>query len=120
MAHRIPRQTLFLLRNNIPIDFIITDFLKLPWKTSEGSLRFLCPLCQEFNSATNPKTNLARCFRCNKNFNPIDLVMAHKDIPFKTALDLLLPLLKPQPKRAVPPNDPHQIVANLSQNMRIT
>jgi hypothetical protein len=52
MANRIPRQTLFLLRNDIPIDFIITDFLCLPCKISEGFLRFLCPLCQEFNSAT--------------------------------------------------------------------
>ena len=119
MANCISRQTLFLLRNDILIDFIITDFLRLPCKMSEGFLRFLCPLCQEFNSATNPKTNLARCFRCKKNFNPIDLVMAEKDIPFKNAVDLLLPLLNPRPKRAEPPNDPFLIAANLSQNMRV-
>ena len=119
MAHRIPRQTLFLLRNDIPIDFIITDFLRLPCKMSEGFLRFLCPLCQDFNSATNPKTNLARCFRCEKNFNPIDLVIAEKGISFKDAVHLLLPLLKPRPKRAEPPDDPRQIAASLSQNMRV-
>ena len=119
MPHRIPRHTLFLLRNNIPIDFVISDFLRLPCKTSEGFLRFLCPLCQEFNSATNPNTNLARCFSCNKNFNPIDLVMVENDIPFKDAVNLLLPLLKPRPKRAEPPNDPLLILANLSQRMRV-
>lgn len=120
MANRIPRQTLFRLRNDIPIDFIITDFLNLPCKISEGFLRFLCPLCQEFNSATNPNTNLARCFRCKKNFNPIDLVMAEKGIPFRSAVDLLLPLLNPRSKPAEPPNDPRQIVANLSQKMRVS
>lgn len=119
MADRIPRQTLFLLRNHIPIDLIITDFLTLPSKSSEGSLRFLCPLCQEFNSATNPKTNLARCFRCNKNFNPIDLVMAAKRLPFKDAVHLLLPLLNPPPIRPKPPNDPCPILTTLSQKMSV-
>ena len=118
MAHRIPRQTLFLLRNNIPIDFVITDVLSIPNKISEGFLRFLCPLCLEFNSATNPKTNLARCFSCKKNFNPIDLVMAEKDIPFKTAVHLLLPILNPPPTRPEPPNHPRQALPNLPQKIR--
>jgi DNA primase len=108
MADRIPRQTLFLLRNHIPIDFVIADFLNLPSKMSEGFLRFLCPFCHEFNSATNPKTNLARCFRCNKNFNPIDLVMADKKLPFKKAVALLLPLLNPPQKNPTSPMPPSQ------------
>ena len=117
MSQRIPRQTLFRLRNDIPIDFIILDFLDLPRKMSEGFLRFLCPLCLEFNSATNPKTNLARCFRCKKNFNPIDLVMVDKGVPFKDAVRLLLPLLKPPLKTANPPQplSPHSV--NLSQKI---
>ena len=103
MPNRIPRQTLFRLRNDIHIDFIIADFLRLPCKVSEGFLRFLCPICQELNSATNPKTNLARCFRCKKNFNPIDLVMAEKGISFKDAILLLLPLLSPGENGPSPP-----------------
>jgi len=75
MSNRLPPEMLRQLRNQIPIAILIERFPKLPTKVSEGYLRFLCPLCSEFITATNPKTNLARCFRCEKNFNPIELVM---------------------------------------------
>jgi DNA primase len=77
------------LRNEIPITLVIAEFLKLPTKVSEGYFRFLCPLCTEFITATNPKTNLARCFLCEKNFNPIDMVMVVKQISFSKAVDYL-------------------------------
>lgn len=77
------------LRNDIPINLVIKEFLKIPVKFSEGYFRFLCPICSEFITATNPKTNLARCFRCQKNFNPIDMVMVTKQIPFRRAVDYL-------------------------------
>ena len=77
------------LRNEIPITLVIAEFLKLPTKVSEGYLRFLCPLCTEFITATNPKTNLARCFLCEKNFNPIDMVMVVKQVSFCKAVDYL-------------------------------
>jgi len=77
------------LRNEIPITLVIAEFLKLPTKVSEGYLRFLCPLCTEFITATNPKTNLARCFLCEKNFNPIDMVMVVKQVSFSKAVDYL-------------------------------
>jgi DNA primase len=95
---RIASSVLRQLRNDIPIDFVITSVLNIPAKSSEGFLRFLCPFCSEFNSATNPKTNLARCFRCNKNFNPIDLVIADKGVPFKDAVNHLLPFLHKEHK----------------------
>ena len=66
---------LFSLRNNIPIDILIGKYLNIPSKFSEGYFRFVCPLCGESLTATNPKTNLARCFRCERNFNTIDMVM---------------------------------------------
>jgi len=77
------------LRNEIPITLVIAEFLKLPTKVSEGYFRFLCPLCTEFITATNPKTNLARCFLCEKNFNPIDIVMVAKQVNFRKAVDYL-------------------------------
>ena len=77
------------LRNEIPITLVIAEFLKLPTKVSEGYFRFLCPLCTEFITATNPKTNLARCFLCEKNFNPIDMVMVAKQVSFSKAVDYL-------------------------------
>jgi DNA primase len=93
MPKRFSRNLLFRLRNDIPVDLVITRVLDIPSKTSEGYLRFLCPLCSEFNSSINPRANLARCFPCNKNFNPIDLVMAEKGISFSQAVSLLTPLL---------------------------
>ncbi len=61
----------------------------MPSKTTEGYFRFLCPVCNEFNTATNPKTNLARCFGCRRNFNPIDMVMVVKRMNFKDAVEYL-------------------------------
>jgi len=92
----ISRQRLWRLRNEIPVDHILEE-LDLPTKLSEGYLRFLCPLCREFNTATNPRTNLARCFRCSRNFNPIDLVMVVHGLPFLEAVAYLTPLLPAPP-----------------------
>jgi len=64
------KQLLRRLRNEIPIAVLIAQYLKLETKADGGYIRFLCPVCKEFRTATNPKTNLARCFRCKKNFNP--------------------------------------------------
>lgn len=78
MKRRFSADELFELRNAIPIDTLIKELLAIPSKTSEGFLRFLCPKCHEFQTATNSSTNLARCFLCEENFNPIDLVMIVK------------------------------------------
>ncbi len=75
MSRHFSAHELFVLRNYIPIDTLIEVGLNIPAKVSEGYFRFLCPICNEFQTATNPKTNLARCFRCEKNFNTIDMVM---------------------------------------------
>jgi len=42
----------------------------------------MCPLCNGFDTAVNPRTNLARCFACEKNFNTIDLVMLVRQADF--------------------------------------
>jgi hypothetical protein len=41
-------------------------------------------------TACHPKTNLGRCFRCQRNFNPIDLVMVVKGFCFQEAVRFLL------------------------------
>lgn len=86
---RISASRLRELRNDIPVSEVIRVYLGLPSKEREGFLRFLCPLCREFNTATNPKTNLARCFRCKRNFNPIDIVMLVQGCSFLEAVKLL-------------------------------
>jgi len=86
---RFTQNELFELRNHIPINALIEKRLKMPAKISEGHFRFLCPLCGEFQTATNPKTNLARCFRCNRNFNTIDMVMTCEKSSFVETVNTL-------------------------------
>lgn len=78
-----------MLRNQIPIDEVITDLLNLKVRNVNAILRFCCPLCDNFHTATNHETNLARCFDCQKNFNPIDLVMTVGKCSFVDAVQLL-------------------------------
>jgi len=89
MTRRFSSQELFELRNHIPIDTLIERRLMLPSKVTEGFFRFLCPVCQEFQTAINPKTNLARCFRCERNFNTIDLVMICRNMSFVESVTYL-------------------------------
>ncbi|MDZ7762100.1 MAG: CHC2 zinc finger domain-containing protein [Desulfovermiculus sp.] len=83
------KKELYQLRNEIPITVVIADVLDIPSKMIDGYFRFLCPLCSEFMTATNSKTNLARCFRCQKNFNPIDITMIVNKYTFKEAVGYL-------------------------------
>ncbi len=88
------KEYLKMLGNCIPIASLISDTLDIPTKISDGYLRFLCPKCSEFNTATNPKTNLGRCFRCETNYNPIDIVMVVRNLNFKDAVEFLSGLHK--------------------------
>ncbi len=89
MSKYYPDRLLRTLRNNIPIDRLITETLRLQLRQKEPLLRFRCPVCHSFHTATHPKTNLARCFDCQKNFNPIDMVMATTQCDFVDAVELL-------------------------------
>jgi hypothetical protein len=82
MKRRFSGKQLYELRNYIPIDVLIEKHLMIPCKHSEGSFRFLCPLCRKFQTGVKAKTNLARCFGCEKNFNTIDMVIEVKKINF--------------------------------------
>ena len=84
------------LRNRISIEWLIDRHLRWPCKRLDDIFRFLCPICQESNTATNPRTNLARCFRCQQNFNPLDFVMVAHGSDFLEAVAYLEPYL-PQP-----------------------
>jgi len=99
MPRRYSKQTLWTIRNRIPIAILIADILQLPCKTAEGYFRFLCPLCAGFDTATNPKTNLARCFACRKNFNTIDIAMIVKHQNFRQAVQFLQGIRKVDAKQ---------------------
>jgi DNA primase len=88
-TNRFSPELLRLIRNQVKLAPLITDVLRLPVKTSEGHLRFLCPLCGNFHTAVNPKTNLGRCFSCRKNYNPIDMVMVVRKLSFREAVRFL-------------------------------
>jgi hypothetical protein len=86
---RFSDQQLFAIRNHIPIKIVIDNLLHIPSKISQGTYRFCCPICREYNTAINRQTNLARCFICEKNFNPIDMVMTVGNINFVETVNLL-------------------------------
>ena len=93
------KQQLFQVRNEIDIDWLINEKLNIE-RQFNGAWRFRCPLCLELNTATQKKTNLARCFSCQKNFNTIDIVIYTKKINFVPSVRFLLALLDkktPQP-----------------------
>jgi len=91
MTKHFSSELLRSLRNEFPIARAL-EVLDLPVKIADGYARFRCPRCGEFNTATKCETNLARCFRCEENFNPIDLVMLVRRLNFIDAVDFLIEL----------------------------
>jgi len=89
MAKHYTADFLRMLRNQIPINEAIVDLLNLEVRNARNMFRFRCPLCYNFHTATNHVTNLARCFDCQKNFNPIDLVMTVEKCSFLDAVEIL-------------------------------
>ncbi|HAY38053.1 MAG TPA: hypothetical protein DCY53_01165 [Desulfobacteraceae bacterium] len=82
-----------MLRNDIKINRVI-GILCLETRYTKDIFRFCCPLCHGFHTATNPDTNLARCFECKINFNPIDLVMAATNRNFIETVEFLKSYVK--------------------------
>jgi len=87
------KQQLFQVRNDIDIDWLINEKLQLQ-QQFKSIWRFQCPVCQQFNTATQKKNNLARCFSCQQNFNTIDLVIYSKKVNFVPGVQFLLSLLE--------------------------
>jgi hypothetical protein len=89
MTHRcFSSSRLYALRNEIDVRMLI-EKMHIPCRVTKGCFRFLCPLCSEYDTAVNPKTNLARCFQCEKNFNTIDLVMITRQAKFVDSVKFL-------------------------------
>ncbi|RLA03135.1 MAG: hypothetical protein DRQ45_03490 [Gammaproteobacteria bacterium] len=106
MSGTLSKQHLRELRNRIEIIPLIADVLEIITKTHDGRFRFMCPQCHDFDTAVNTDTNLARCFRCERNFNPIDMVMTVKRYSFMQAVRFLEPVL-------------HRVVAHTENKDRI-
>ena len=89
MPNYYPADFLRTIRNQIPIEKLIVTMLNLEVRHTSKWLRFRCPRCYNFHTATNTDTNLARCFDCQKNFNPIDLIMTVGNCGFLDAVEFL-------------------------------
>lgn len=88
----LTRDYLRRMRNEIDFGHLL-HYLRWPHRRTNGKLTFVCPTCSESQTSVNPKTNLARCFRCEKNWNPIDFAMQVYNIAFLEAVGQLEPLL---------------------------
>jgi DNA primase len=104
MPKYFPRELLYRLRNDIPLERLIAEGLTWPSKRREGRFCFVCPRCGDSLTAVNSRTNLGRCFRCEENFNAIDFVMLATGRDFVEAVHFLTALLPARP--FVPPASP--------------
>ena len=89
MNKRFSAEELYQIRTYLPIRAVIDELLGIPCKEIEGISRFVCPACFEMQTGINFRTNLSRCFRCESNFNTIDLVMKARQSSFVAAVKLL-------------------------------
>lgn len=92
-SRRISGQQLRQLRNELPIMDLIVE-LGLESKRRGTQRRFQCPKCARRQLVVNQKTNLARCFACAQNYNPIDLAMSALSVGFVEAISQLQTLLE--------------------------
>lgn len=83
----IGRARLRALRNDIAVHEVMRDDLGITVYFEAGHWRFQCPLCHQYDTATNPRTNLGRCFRCRRNFNPIDVTIIVRRCTFLEAVE---------------------------------
>ena len=88
MAKFFTQHELYKLRNSIPLADVLS-ILKWPHKMRDGRVCFVYPQCSESLTAINQHTNLGRCFRCETNFNAIDLVMLINNDDFVAAVHFL-------------------------------
>jgi len=113
MSQRISPQTLYVLRNDLRINSVI-QVLEIPWKKDDMKFRFICPQCHGLDTSTHSKTNLGRCFSCQKNFNTIDMVMVKKGYAFRQAVDWLLII-----KKTLGTDDGQSLLTRLALRTRI-
>jgi predicted RNA-binding Zn-ribbon protein involved in translation (DUF1610 family) len=82
MTRRFSSAELKFLRNRVPIDRVVETLFGASIQDSNGKRRFACPICGGLDTSVNAVHNLARCFSCRRNVNPIELVMHQLKISF--------------------------------------
>lgn len=107
MKNQFLKEELFSVRNDVPVRYVIEEVLRIPSKEIEGIFRFQCPRCREMRTAVNERVNLSRCFRCERNFNTIDLVMYDHQKSFVESVKLLQAVYSTQPSSTASPMESH-------------
>jgi hypothetical protein len=82
MNRRFSARELSFLRNKVPINRVIETMLSVATGNNNTKPSFHCPVCQSVNTSINARHNLARCFDCQQNFNPIEFVMHQLNLNF--------------------------------------
>ena len=81
--------TLQYLRNQINLKSLAYQ-LGIQMKIKGNQCWFVCPRCGKMKASFQKNQNLARCFKCNIRYNPIDLVMTRLNMNFKEAVMFLI------------------------------
>ena len=89
MKRRFSERELRELRNEIPVEELIENHLRMPARRVSGRFRFSCPICSGYDTSVLYEKNLARCFSCQKNFNTIDLAMSLTSLDFVGSVERL-------------------------------
>ncbi len=100
---RFTGQQLYELRNNLPVRYVIESVLNISNRVSGDVFRFECPICSGWHTGVKYEKNLARCFDCRANFNPIDLAIRIRQEDFYPSASFLWDLY--QSFRNPPPNE---------------
>ena len=82
---KITPEELRRLRNDVPVELVF-DELRLDSRWRGQRREFRCPKCYGMHVAVHDRVNLARCFRCQRNYNPIDLLMLVPGLKFPDAI----------------------------------
>ena len=85
---RFSDEELYEFRNKISL-LSLLQFLGVETKLDGEILIFSCPSCGGYRTGINPKANMCRCFYCDRNFNPIELVMAQRKCTFVESVKFL-------------------------------
>lgn len=116
MTRRFSAQQLVFLRNNIPINRVIETLLSVATGNNNGAPTFNCPACHSANTSINAKHNLARCFDCRQNFNPIEFVMHQRHTSFVDSVKWLKRHHRePLPEKASSPQNPSAQPINIGE-----
>ncbi len=114
---RFSNEELYYLRSLLPIREVLAR-LKIEARWCRDILRFRCPLCGGYHTAINDRTNLARCFDCRRNSNPIELVMATRRLGFVASVHFLRGIRSTQ-RRPPEANSSHRPAASISHILEL-